>query len=170
MSTPTCNRCAHAGTYCSCSCTWRSPNTHFHPCTKPPMKHGKAHICALVPHSYIHTTVHVCTFEHWNISCTKTHVSAWVSECTIVHRALSKSEEKALCSYLNPGLESKVSDYRTGRENGRHSHRQQQHPAPSFSTAWGQPSLPTDRLALGQNSGVGLRGLVESPCRTISPW
>lgn len=105
---------------------------YFHPCATPPTKHGRVHICVLVPHSYIHTTAHAlcaytethtytCTLECWHTSCTKTHVSPWAPKCTTVYRDLSRAGEKALCSYHDPGLESKVSHYRTVREKGRHS-------------------------------------------------
>lgn len=35
-----------------------------------------------------------------------------------MHRALSKTREKALCSDFGPGLESEVSHHRTGRKRG----------------------------------------------------
>lgn len=38
-----------------------------------------------------------------------------------MHRDLSKTREKALCSDFGPGLESEVSHHRTGRKRGGHT-------------------------------------------------
>ena len=72
-------------------------------------------------------------------------------------RALSKSKEKALCSYLDPSVEPKVSHYRPVRENGRHSHRQQQPLLPASQLHKGSPA------SLQASPGTTLRGGVEEP-------